>query len=491
MHIKKFLDFEAHLDEATVALLGAPFEYSVPRTGLADGPQNIRHMSHLLESYSPRLDRSLQEMKLCDLGGVTFGRDIIESMRLITEEIGTINNKKVVVIGGEHTVTVGVVEGLKEKYPELVIIQMDAHADLRNEYEGKKYSHACVMHRCLELVGPERIYQLGIRSGEKEEFELGRQQCHLSSQLRLDEVTLKKLQGIPIYLTIDIDILDPAYAPGVSVPEPCGVSPHELFEAIYSLSGLNIIGFDVVEVLPSYDPGQITAAIAAKIIREAILTFWGGIGGSHGDTEDAEREKRCNTMIRISGGIAKGKKIKALDTMSTRPTLSRVKTSLFDMLVNRVKDAVILDLYSGTGNIGIEALSRGAKRVIFVENNVAQARLIKENLMIVKFLEHADIITLTVSEAIQMLDKRMARDKNMTGFDIIYLAPPFLKGLVWSTIEAIAKSNLISPGGLVGAEHHKKEEVLPLAEGLSATDPLIHTKQRRYGDIVISFYERG
>ncbi|MFH1096450.1 MAG: 16S rRNA (guanine(966)-N(2))-methyltransferase RsmD [Candidatus Desantisbacteria bacterium] len=195
-------------------------------------------------------------------------------------------------------------------------------------------------------------------------------------------------------------------------------------------------------------------------------------------------------MIRISGGIAKGRKIKALDTMSTRPTLSRVKTSLFDMLVNRVKDAVILDLYSGTGNIGIEALSRGAKRVVFVENNGAQARLIKENLNIVKFIDHADIITITVSEAIQMLDKKMARDKNMTGFDIIYLAPPFLKGLVWPTIEAIAKSNLISPGGLVGVEHHKKEEVLPLAEGFSANDTLILTKQRRYGDIVISFYEK-
>lgn len=273
--IKKFLDFEAHLNEATVALLGAPLEYSVPRTGLADGPQSIRHMSHLLESYSPVLDRSLQGMGLCDLGGVTFGRDIMESLRLITEEIEAINNKKVVVIGGEHTVTVGVVKGLKEKYPEMVIIHMDAHTDLRDEYEGKKYSHACVMRRCLEIVGPEKIYQLGIRSGEKEEFELGRQQCHLSQKLILDKETLQKLQGVPVYLTIDIDVLDPAYAPGVSTPEPCGFSPQELFEAIYSLEGLNIIGFDVVEVLPSHDSGQITAAIAAKVIRESILTFWG------------------------------------------------------------------------------------------------------------------------------------------------------------------------------------------------------------------------
>ncbi|MEK7274672.1 MAG: agmatinase [Candidatus Desantisbacteria bacterium] len=282
MHsVKKFLDFEAHLNEAAVALLGAPLEYSVPKRehpfgpGMADGPHIIKQMSHLLESYSPRLNRSLQEMKLCDMGGVTFGKDIIESLRLISEEIEAVNNKKVVVIGGEHTVTVGVVEGLIKRYPDLVIIQMDAHTDLRAEYEGKKYSHACVIRRCLEIVGPERIYQLGIRSGEKEEFELGRQQCHLSPRLILDAVTLKKLQELPIYLTIDLDILDPAYAPGVSVPESCGASPHELFEAIYSLSGLNIIGFDVVEILPSHDIGQITAAIAAKIIREAILTFWG------------------------------------------------------------------------------------------------------------------------------------------------------------------------------------------------------------------------
>ncbi|MEK7812584.1 MAG: 16S rRNA (guanine(966)-N(2))-methyltransferase RsmD, partial [Candidatus Desantisbacteria bacterium] len=140
-------------------------------------------------------------------------------------------------------------------------------------------------------------------------------------------------------------------------------------------------------------------------------------------------------MIRISGGINKGKKIKTLDTMSTRPTLSRVKTSLFDMLSGRIKDAVILDLYSGTGNIGIEALSRGAKSVIFVENNAAQARLIKENLTFLNLLNHAEIITLGVFEAIQRLDKRL--DKKMT-FDIIYLAPPFLKGLVLPTIEAIA-----------------------------------------------------
>ncbi len=193
-------------------------------------------------------------------------------------------------------------------------------------------------------------------------------------------------------------------------------------------------------------------------------------------------------MIRISGGINKGRKIKALNTMSTRPTLSRVKTSLFDMLSARIPDAVILDLYSGTGNIGIEALSRGAKSVVFVENNIAQARLIKENLTITNLLEQAEIITLDVFEAIQRLDKNGQKWQKMS-FDIIYLAPPFLKGLVWPTIEAIAKSSLLSPCGLLGVEHHKKENVLPVAEGHSANNTLTMTKQRRYGDIVISFYE--
>lgn len=195
-------------------------------------------------------------------------------------------------------------------------------------------------------------------------------------------------------------------------------------------------------------------------------------------------------MIRISGGSCKGKKIKALDTLSTRPTLSRVKTSLFDMLANRIKDAVILDLYSGTGNIGIEALSRGAKKVVFVENNRAQARLIHENLMIVNLLKRADIITITVSEAIQMLDKKIASALDASSFDIIYLAPPFLKGFVLPTIEAIAKSNLISPDGLIGVEHHKKEDVPALVEGISENNALIRTRQRRYGDIVISFLQR-
>jgi 16S rRNA (guanine(966)-N(2))-methyltransferase RsmD len=187
-------------------------------------------------------------------------------------------------------------------------------------------------------------------------------------------------------------------------------------------------------------------------------------------------------MIRISGGICKGRKIKTLDTMSTRPTLSRVKTSLFDILSDRISDAVILDLYSGTGNIGIEALSRGAKSVVFVENNGAQVRLIKENLTTTNLLEAAEIITLDVFEAIQRLNKRMI-------FDIIYLAPPFLKGLVRPTIEAISKTNLLSPCGLLGVEHHKKETVLSLAQGFSAADTLTLSKQRRFGDIVISFYE--
>jgi agmatinase len=276
MHTIKFLDFNTHFDDAHVVLLGAPLEYSIPRAGMIGGPNSIRHVSHMLESYSMKLNRSLKNMKLCDLGGVTFGKDIIESLRLISEEIEAVGTKKIVVIGGEHTVMIGVIEALKQKYPELVIIQIDAHADLRDEYEGKKYSHAAVIRRCLEILGPGRIYQLGIRSIEEEELKFAQENTVIYDQVIPDDKLLDRLQGVPVYISIDLDVLDPAYAPGVSVPEPCGVTPHELFNTIYTLSKLNnIVGFEIVEISPTYDPTQITAFIAAKIIREAVLSFWG------------------------------------------------------------------------------------------------------------------------------------------------------------------------------------------------------------------------
>jgi agmatinase len=177
-------------------------------------------------------------------------------------------------LGGEHSVTYPVVKSLVERYGELCVVQFDAHADLRDEYLGTKFSHACVMRRVLELGC--KLIQVGIRSGTKEEFELMRS-CeritYLKTPKELADVLIN--ERLPVYFTVDIDFFDPAFAPGTGTPEVGGFSPLEFFEAIYKLPAVKFVGFDVVEVSPPYDPSGITQALAAKVVRELILKFWG------------------------------------------------------------------------------------------------------------------------------------------------------------------------------------------------------------------------
>jgi len=184
-------------------------------------------------------------------------------------------------------------------------------------------------------------------------------------------------------------------------------------------------------------------------------------------------------MIRIIAGKAKGRSVKAKNRYATRPTLSRVKTSLFDMLGNRVKGTSWLDLYSGTGNIGLEALSRGAKRVVFVESNLTQVKIIKQNILSLNFSEEDTfVLKKDVLKAIEIFSQKEE-------FDIVYLAPPFLKNLCLPTLFALDKGKILKRDGIISVEHHKKE-ILP-----EVIDNLKLTKQKRYGDIVISFYTEG
>ncbi len=178
--------------------------------------------------------------------------------------------------------------------------------------------------------------------------------------------------------------------------------------------------------------------------------------------------------MRIIAGKIKGRKIKTANRFATRPTLSRVKASLFDMLGDRVKGICWLDLYSGTGNIGLEALSRGAKRVVFVENNPTQVKIIKQNIASLNFSEeNISIYKKDVLKTIENLKEE---------FDIVYLAPPFLKDMCSPTIFAIAENKIAKPNGLIAVEHHKKEFLPETVETLRLT------RQKRYGDIMISFY---
>ena len=260
-------------------LIGVPFDGTtsfVPGTRF--GPARIREVSVGLETYSPVLDRCLDDVKLADLGDLElpFG-NVTEALEMIEAACRSIvaAGAKPFVIGGEHLVTLPAVRACHSRYKDLAVVQFDAHADLREEYLGEHDSHATVMRRIGEVIGSDNVYQLGIRSGTREEFAFGRafspvfQEDVLGGVRRIKE----ELVGRPVYVTVDIDVVDPGFAPGTGTPEPGGCRPQEILQALWSLEGLDVIGFDVVEVNPLVDSGVITSMLAAKLIREAAIMF--------------------------------------------------------------------------------------------------------------------------------------------------------------------------------------------------------------------------
>ncbi len=177
-------------------------------------------------------------------------------------------------IGGEHLVTLGAVRAAFKKYLDLKIIHLDAHADLRDEYLGEKLSHACVMRRVWELVGDGGIYQFGIRSGDREEFEWGKKHV-ITQKFNFEnlESTVKSLGDTPVYFSLDLDVLDPSVFSGTGTPEPCGVTFRELLDAVLKLAGANIVGLDINELAPHYDASGASTAAACKILRELLLVL--------------------------------------------------------------------------------------------------------------------------------------------------------------------------------------------------------------------------
>lgn len=264
---------------AQAVIFGAPMDYTVSfRPGTRFGPEKIRSISYVLEEYSPYLQKELCETIFFDAGDLQlpFGNPG-KSLELIHQAALAIfkDEKFPIVLGGEHLITLPVVQAAYKHYNNLKVIQIDAHADLREDYENEEFSHATVIRKVAELIGGSNVFQLGIRSGTKEEFQYAQEYTNMYFDeliAPLQEVIAKCGQD-PVYLTIDIDILDPAYAPGTGTPEPGGATAKELLQAMKELSSLNIIGFDVVEVSPPYDTAEITSAVAAKLVREALIGF--------------------------------------------------------------------------------------------------------------------------------------------------------------------------------------------------------------------------
>lgn len=275
-----FIKSHPSFEESQVVLYGMPMDWTVSyRPGSRFGPTRIREVSIGLEEYSAYLDRELEEVKYFDAGDIPlpFG-NAQRSLDMIEEFVGKILDagKFPLGMGGEHLVAWPVMKAVYKKYPDLAIIHFDAHTDLREEYEGEPLSHSTPIRKIAELIGPSNVYSFGIRSGMKEEFEWAKQNgMHISKFEVLEPLKeiLPTLAGRPVYVTIDIDVLDPAHAPGTGTVDAGGITSKELLASIHEIarSEVNVVGGDLVEVAPIYDPSEQTANTASKLIREMLL----------------------------------------------------------------------------------------------------------------------------------------------------------------------------------------------------------------------------
>lgn len=274
---QQFIGFHTPYQDAKIVLVGVPFDGTTSfRPGTRFAPSAIRPDSYGLETYSPYLDLDLEDYLLCDLGDIDLPLGntpcVLEEIHKVSNQL-IIDNKKPLIIGGEHLVSLPIIETLAKQYPDLCIIHFDAHTDLREDYMGQPLSHASVMRRAWDILGDNRIFQFGIRSGTKEEFTWAKDHTHLHPfNLEGLEEIVDSLKDRPVYLSIDLDVLDPSIFPGTGTPEPGGVSFKTLINAFKQLSKLNqLVGADIVELSPHYDLSGVSTAVCCKVVREVAL----------------------------------------------------------------------------------------------------------------------------------------------------------------------------------------------------------------------------
>ncbi len=264
----RFLE-AGQVDNAQVVILGAPFEEaSSYRKGSAFAPAAIRRASQSIESYSAIFRADLRDVALGDAGDLTLSTQIEEALSQIADAVEKIlrAGRFVVVLGGDHSVTIGVIAGMRRVIPQLQVAVLDAHSDWRDSYNGSRYSHACTVRRIWEMV-EGRVWVAGTRSFVGNE--------DWSRYVPIEELPSKLDPSRPTYLSIDIDALDPSLCPGVGNPEPGGLRYEQVISLFKAMRNLTIVGMDIVEVHPPYDPAEITAVTAAKLVQEGILAFWG------------------------------------------------------------------------------------------------------------------------------------------------------------------------------------------------------------------------
>ncbi len=263
-----------------VGLFGVPYDGTTCfRPGARFGPNDIREVSNGLETYCPQLNMDLEELNFADLGSLEIPigapEPVINEVNKATNYILKLGLRPLM-LGGEHSISAGAISAVAKYYPDLVLIQLDAHADLRNEWLGTKHSHACAMKRCLEVLPSKNLIQVGIRSGTKQEFSelysnknlITNKSGSLANNL---QKILSKYSANHLYITIDLDWFDPSVLPGTGTPEPGGFTWRDFAEIINILRTYKIAGADIVELAPQLDSSKISSILAAKVTRSIIM----------------------------------------------------------------------------------------------------------------------------------------------------------------------------------------------------------------------------
>ncbi len=281
-NMSQFMGMDKTYEESDLVVFGVGFDGTTsnrPGTRFASGA--MRNEFFGLETYSPMLDLDLEDFNICDIGDLelSIGNTdvVLDEIYNATKDIVE-DNKTPFMIGGEHLVTLPAFKAVYEKYNDIYVLHFDAHTDLREEYNNSKNSHATVIKRVWDILGDNRIFQFGIRSGTKEEFDFALKQNHTYMEVgSVDtfEDIVSKLEGKNVYLTIDLDVLDPSIFPGTGTPEPGGITYKEMqntFEILKN-SKVNLVGCDIVELSPDYDTTSVSTVTACKILRELALVI--------------------------------------------------------------------------------------------------------------------------------------------------------------------------------------------------------------------------
>jgi len=293
LHTPKYIYQEAVVatnpHPGSLNIIGVGFDGTACfRKGAAGGPAAIRRVSADIETYSPCLDLDLEDISpFFDLGDLALGNtgDPLQDWQSLCTGFADLTDSvddsaRFLALGGEHSISYPFIKKCLAIFPDLLLIHLDAHADLRDGYQGFHYSHAAVIRRCLDHFGPgHQLAQFGIRSGTREEYSwMGSQKTLYGILSEFINYISKIPQKRPIYLTLDLDYFDPAFLPGTGTPEPGGEDYHSFIEIVRVLKDKRVVGADVVELAPGIDPTGNSEVFAAKVVREIILAFHGGDG---------------------------------------------------------------------------------------------------------------------------------------------------------------------------------------------------------------------